>query len=76
MKRLAIMLCLVAAGSVARAQDRGSLALDAGFGFSGDAVLYDGAFWHSWSLLPQPRSGRLAAYAGLGPRFYFSGGKT
>lgn len=91
MKRLAIALCLLAPGSVARAQDRGSLglgvvagdptaltlktflsrdlALDAGFGFSGDAVLYGGALWHSWNLLPQPRRGRLAAYAGLGPRF-------
>ena len=45
-----------------------SLAFDAGIGFSGDAAFYADFLWHSWDLFPPPSRGRLAAYAGLGPR--------
>ncbi len=45
-----------------------SLAFDAGIGFSGDAAFYADFLWHAWDLFPPPSRGRLAAYAGLGPR--------
>ncbi|MDE2142251.1 MAG: hypothetical protein KGL74_12500 [Elusimicrobia bacterium] len=44
-------------------------ALDAGAGFSdGNAGFWGDALWHDWTLLPQPKDGRLAAYAGGGPQ--------
>ncbi len=46
----------------------GSKALDFGVGFSGDAAFYVDFLWHSWDLMPQPSQGKLAAYAGFGPR--------
>ncbi len=45
-----------------------AMAFDAGIGFSGDAAFYADCLWHAWDLFPPPSRGRLAAYAGLGPR--------
>lgn len=45
-----------------------SRAIDAGVGFSGDAAFYMDFLWHAWDLFPQPKTGRLGAYAGVGPR--------
>lgn len=45
------------------------LAFDAGAGLSdGNAGFWGDALWHDWSLLPQPRQGRLGAYLGAGPQ--------
>lgn len=64
MKRLAITLCLVASGSVARAQDRGSLVL----GVVGGAPM---ALTLKTFLSRDP-----ALDAGIGFRFNFGGGKN
>jgi hypothetical protein len=46
------------------------LAADVGAGLSdGNAAFWADALWHDWSLLPQPKSGRLGAYVGAGPQF-------
>lgn len=42
--------------------------VDAGVGFSGDAAFYGDLVYHGWDVLPQPKTGRLAATLGLGPR--------
>ena len=45
------------------------LAADAGLGLSdGNAGFWADALWHDWTLLPQPPTGRLAAYLGAGPQ--------
>ncbi|MBI5622163.1 MAG: hypothetical protein HY924_00145 [Elusimicrobia bacterium] len=43
-------------------------AIDAGVGFSGDAAFYMDFLWHAWDLFPQPKTGKLGAYASVGPR--------
>lgn len=43
-------------------------ALEAGVGFSGDLALWAGTSWHSWTILPQPKQGKLAGYLSLGGR--------
>lgn len=45
------------------------VALDAGAGFSdGNAGFWGDVLWHDWALMPQPKDGRLGAYAGVGPQ--------
>lgn len=41
-------------------------AIDAGIGFNWEPVMYADYLWHSWTVLPQPREGKIAAYLGLG----------
>lgn len=40
-------------------------ALDAALGF-GDMSIHADYLWHRWDMLPQPQSGKLATYWGLG----------
>lgn len=45
------------------------LAGDFGAGFSeGNAAFWGDALWHDWTLLPQPKEGRLGLYLGAGPQ--------
>ena len=45
------------------------LAVDLGAGLSdGNAAFWGDALWHDWTLLPQPKEGRLGAYLGVGPQ--------
>lgn len=42
-------------------------AFDAGAGFSdGNGAFWGDALWHDWTLLPQPKDGRLGGYLGVG----------
>lgn len=44
-------------------------ALDLGAGLSdGNAAFWGDVLWHDWTLLPQPKEGRLGAYLGAGPQ--------
>lgn len=45
------------------------MALDAGAGLSdGNAAFWGDVLLHDWTLLPQPKEGRLGAYLGAGPQ--------
>lgn len=41
-------------------------AVDAGIGFNGEPVMYVDYLWHSWTVVPQPREGKMPVYLGLG----------
>lgn len=44
-------------------------AIDLGAGLSdGNAGFWTDMLWHDWTMMPQPKSGRLAAYFGGGPQ--------
>lgn len=42
--------------------------LNVGLGFGSDLTAYLDYEWHSWTVLPQPDSGKLNGYVGLGGR--------
>lgn len=44
-------------------------AVDFGIGWSADLVLHFDYVYHGWELIPDPKRGKLAAYASIGPRF-------
>jgi len=45
------------------------LAFDAGAGLSdGNAAFWGDILFHDWTLLPQPKEGRLGGYLGAGPQ--------
>jgi len=51
-----------------------TFAVDGGAGFASAAnrtAIWADALWHDWSLLPQPKPGKLGAYAGAGPQLDF-----
>jgi hypothetical protein len=46
-------------------------AVDAGAGFAtaeNRAAFWGDALWHDWTLLPQPKQGKLGVYVGAGPQ--------
>jgi hypothetical protein len=47
-----------------------NFAVDAGAGFASAenrAAFWGDALWHDWTVLPQPKSGKLGGYVGVGP---------
>ena len=45
------------------------MAIDFGLGFEKDFTIYADFLWHIWTIFPQPPTGKLAGYLGLGLRF-------
>ncbi|MFI5347660.1 MAG: hypothetical protein ACHQ51_14895 [Elusimicrobiota bacterium] len=57
------------AGATAKLWLDDRLAADLGVGLSdGNAGIWGDLLWHDWTLLPQPKDGRLGAYVGAGPQ--------
>lgn len=44
-------------------------AINLGLGFEKDFTIYSDFLWHGWTIFPQPRTGMIAGYLGLGIRF-------
>jgi hypothetical protein len=53
-------------GATAKYWLSGTAAIDGGLGYSDDLTVYADLLWHSWTVFPQPRSGKLPAYLGIG----------
>lgn len=56
-------------GGTAKYWTSGSQAADIAIGYGGNLIVHADYLWHAWDVLPAPRAGKLAAYAGLGGRF-------
>ncbi len=53
-------------GATAKYWVDGSRALDFGLGLNDNVTVYGDYLWHSWNVFPQPASGKVPAYLGLG----------